>query len=212
MCGDAIERNGRPDGAAVRFFVSKCGAGSREACGRRADGQEGANVIAQVLVLIVFPATLLAAAGWDLASYTIPNRLQLALLVSFALFAVTVRMPPDVLGSHLLAGGTALLAGFVLFALGYIGGGDAKLFGCAALMFGMHDAAQYGLIASIFGGALTLGLLAMRSVPLPSFLTGMPWLLRLHDEREGVPYGVALAAAAFVQLPHAEIFRLAAAA
>lgn len=169
-------------------------------------------MIAQFLVLIVFPAILIAAAVWDLGSYTIPNGLQLALLAAFVLFALAVQMPLATLGWHLLAGAAALVAGFVLFALGYIGGGDAKLFGCVALMFGVHDAAQYGLLASIFGGALTLGLLAMRGVPLPQFLTTMPWLLRLHDEREGVPYGVALAAAAFVQLPHAEIFRLAAGA
>ena len=79
-------------------------------------------------------------------------------------------------------------------------------------MFGSHDAAQYGLLASVFGGVLTFCLLAMRGVPLPQFLTTMPWLLRLHDGREGVPYGVALAAAAIVLLPHAEIFRLAAGA
>jgi prepilin peptidase CpaA len=42
-------------------------------------------------------------------------------------------------------------------------------------------------------------------------LTSQGWILRLHDERGGIPYGVALAAGAFIILPHTEIFRLAAA-
>ena len=86
-------------------------------------------------------------------------------------------------------------------------GGSASL--SVALILGVHDALPYALIASLFGGGLTFGLLAMRRLPLPQFLA-QPWLLRLHDEREGVPYGVALAAGAFVLLPYTEIFRLAA--
>jgi prepilin peptidase CpaA len=37
-------------------------------------------------------------------------------------------------------------------------------------------------------------------------------VLRLHDRKAGIPYGVALAAGAFVLLPQTEIFRLAAGA
>ena len=46
-------------------------------------------MIAEFLVLVVFPALLLAAAGWDLASYTIPNCIALALLATFAVFALS---------------------------------------------------------------------------------------------------------------------------
>ena len=68
------------------------------------------------------------------------------------------------------------------------------------------------VLASVAGGALTLGLLAMRHRPLPAFLTRYRWVLRLHDRKAGIPYGVALAAGAFVLLPQTEIFRLAAGA
>ncbi len=64
----------------------------------------------------------------------------------------------------------------------------------------------------MFGGFLTLGLLLMRQWPLPSQLTRQAWIMRLHDARSGIPYGVALAAGAFILLPNTEIFRLAAAA
>lgn len=166
-------------------------------------------MIAQLLVLAVFPALLLLAAGWDLASFTIPNAIPAALAVTFLLFAFAAGMPAAEFGWHALAGGVGLIAGFVLFAFGFIGGGDAKLFASVALVLGVHDALSYVVMAALFGGGLTLALISVRRIPLPQFLAA-PWILRLHDQRAGIPYGVALAAGAFVLLPHTEIFRLAA--
>ncbi|MGA7676027.1 MAG: prepilin peptidase [Rhizomicrobium sp.] len=166
---------------------------------------------AELLVIVVLPALLALAAGWDLASYTIPNGLQLALIAAFVVFVLITGMTPSVAGGHLLAGFLGVSLGFTLFALGYIGGGDAKLFAAVALWLGLdRDLMSYMLVASLLGGALTLTLLVLRRVPLPTLLTGQSWLLRLHDDREGIPYGVALATAAFLILPQTEIFRLAA--
>ena len=168
---------------------------------------------AEVLVIAVLPALLALAAGWDLASYTIPNWLQAALVAAFAVFLLAAGMTPAMAGWHLLAGFVGLVAGFTLFALGFIGGGDAKLFAAVALWLGLDlDLMSYVLVASILGGALTLALLALRKLPLPALLTRQSWLVRLHDERAGIPYGVALSAGAFLILPQTEIFRLAAGA
>jgi prepilin peptidase CpaA len=168
--------------------------------------------MAEVLVLILLPLLLAASAGWDLASFTIPNFLTLALPIAFALFAFAVGLSLPAIGWHLLAGLLGLVAGFTLFALGWIGGGDAKLFAGVALWLGFGDLMSYALIASICGGGLTLLLMLLRQVPLPALLARQGWILRLHDERSGIPYGVALAAAAFFLLPSTEIFRVAAAA
>jgi prepilin peptidase CpaA len=167
-------------------------------------------MFAEFLVLVVFPALLLAAAGWDIASYTIPNAIPLALLATFAVFAGATGMTLSGLGAHALAGCAGLLLGFAFFAFNFVGGGDAKLFACTALMLGFRDLFDYTLMASILGGALTLGILAIRRVPLPHSLTMQGWILRLHDEQEGIPYGVALALAAVLVLPHTEIFQAAA--
>ncbi|HEY1836783.1 MAG: prepilin peptidase [Rhizomicrobium sp.] len=167
-------------------------------------------MIAELLVLLVMPALLATAAGWDLASFTIPNFIQLGMLAVFVLLVFALGMTPGVFATHLLAGFVGLVLGFALFALGYVGGGDAKLFACVALALGLHDLLDYALVATIFGGALTLCLLAGRKLPLPLILAKQKWISRLHDDREGVPYGVALALGAFVILPHTEIFRAAA--
>jgi prepilin peptidase CpaA len=169
-------------------------------------------MVAEVLVLFVLPLLLAIAAGWDLASFTIPNFLSLILLVLFAVFALAAHLSLPAIGWHLLAGLAGLFIGFALFALGWIGGGDAKLFAAVALWLGFHDMAPYAVVASVFGGVLTLALMAMRQLPLPGILARQGWISRLHDARSGIPYGVALAAGAFALLPSTEIFRLAATA
>jgi prepilin peptidase CpaA len=167
-------------------------------------------MIAQLLVLVALPALLLAAALCDLTSFTIPNALSAALGALFLVFAFAVSMGLVALGWHLAAGLAGLVLGFALFALGWIGGGDAKLFAATALWLGFADLLPYAAAASLFGGVLTLSLLALRKVPLPAGLSGQAWLVRLHDARSGIPYGVALAAGAFAILPATQIFRLAA--
>ena len=166
---------------------------------------------AEVLVLVVFPLLLALAAGWDIASYTIPNFLQIAFVAAFVAFVLATAMAPGVIAGHLLAGFLGLTAGFVLFAFRLIGGGDAKLFASIALWLGIHNLAEFALVASLMGGALTLFLLSVRRLPLPQWLTGQDWALRLHAARGAIPYGVALAGGAFVMLPQADIFKMAAA-
>jgi prepilin peptidase CpaA len=166
-------------------------------------------MIAQFLVLVCLPALLIVAAGWDVASYTIPNTLQVAVVAGFALFALAAGLPAATVGWHVLAGFTGLIVGFGLFAMGWIGGGDAKLFAGVSLWLGFHDMLPYALLASMAGGALTLALVTLRARPLPAFALGQGWLVRLHDKGAGIPYGVALAAGAFLWLPHSAIFRLA---
>lgn len=169
-------------------------------------------MVAEFLLFAALPGILIAAALWDLASYTIPNFLQIALLATFVLFAVGVGMTPSTIGFHLLAGLLGLAIGFAFFAFGFVGGGDAKLFACAALWFGLRDLVDFALFSAIFGGLLTLGLLSFRRLPLPEVLGEQKWLLRLHEARGGIPYGAALAAGAFAVLPYTDVFRLGVAA
>ncbi len=55
--------------------------------------------------------------------------------------------------------------------------------------------------ASLLGGGLTLVLIQFRRLPLPGLLARQHWIMRLHDKAGGVPYGIALAAAALIVYP-----------
>src|ERR1700754_2089537 len=140
-------------------------------------------MLAEILVLGALPLLLVAAAGWDVASFTIPNFLTLALMAVFGVFALAAGLSPADIGWHILAGFVGLFIGFTLFALRLIGGGDAKLFAAVLLWLGLTDLLPYALLASVFGGLLTLGLMFLRSYPLPMLLSRQDWIVKLHDAR-----------------------------
>ena len=94
-----------------------------------------------------------------------------------------------------------LVVAFIFFSQGWIGGGDAKLAAATALWFGFDHLLDYMIYASLFGGALTLAILQFRKLPLPAFFARQQWITRLHETDGGVPYGIALAAAALIVYP-----------
>lgn len=156
----------------------------------------------ELAVLIVFPALMAFAGAMDILTMTIPNRVPLALVVAFACLAPFSGLGLAELGAHAAVAAVALLAGLVCFARGWVGGGDAKLVAATALWFGPAHAFEYALTGAVFGGALTLFIIFARMMPLPAGLARQGWLARLHDSGSGVPYGVALAAAALTVYPH----------
>ena len=97
-----------------------------------------------------------------------------------------------------------LVVAFICFARGWIGGGDAKLAAATALWLGFSHLFDYLVYASLLGGALTLMIVQFRHMPLPQLLAGRDWAERLHRQGGGVPYGIALAAAALLVYPQTE--------
>jgi len=156
----------------------------------------------------IFCVAMIFAGLRDLTTMTIPNWLTLMLVMVFFAAAAMTSMSLEEIGLHTAVGFVTLLIGMVLFARGWIGGGDAKLMAAVALWVGWAQALPYFIVASILGGALTLVILGYRNLPLPVFVMRHAWALRLHDRAEGVPYGLALAAAALLIFPDTEIFRL----
>jgi prepilin peptidase CpaA len=159
---------------------------------------------------IIFPLLVIYAAVSDLFTMTIPNRVSLLLVGGFLAGAILVGLSPYDMLLHAACGFAVLAVGFVLFAFRWVGGGDVKLAAATALWFGSEQILDYLLAAALGGGALTLAILSLRSIPLPAFALGWVWLDRLHDRRSGVPYGIALAAAALVVYPDTVFWRVAA--
>jgi prepilin peptidase CpaA len=144
------------------------------------------------------------AAASDLLTMTIANRISLILMAGFAVVATLSGASGAVLLSHLAAGTAVLAVAFLCFACRWIGGGDAKLAAAIALWLGFAHLFDYLIYASILGGALTLFIVLFRTIPLPSALARAEWLERLHRPDAGIPYGIALAAAALIVYPQCE--------
>src|SRR5712671_3288032 len=154
--------------------------------------------------LLLFPAMMAFAAASDLFTMTISNRVSLALVAGFLALALLSGMGLSDILSHLGAGAAVLTVAFICFAMGWVGGGDAKVAASAALWFGFGHLLNYLVYASLFGGALTLLLLQFRQWPLPYAFAGQAWLLKLHAKESGIPYGIALAVSALMIYPETE--------
>jgi prepilin peptidase CpaA len=158
-------------------------------------------MILDLLRLLLFPMLMAFAASSDLLTMTISNRVSLLLIAGFLVLALASGMGLTAIGLHMAAGAVVLVVAFTCFAMGWMGGGDAKMASAIALWFGFTHLLEFLIYASLFGGALTLLLLEFRRWPLPYALNGQAWLLRLHHQDTGIPYGIALAIGALVIYP-----------
>ena len=154
--------------------------------------------------LLLFPALMAFAAASDLLTMTISNRVSLLLVAGFLMVAPLSGMGLHDMLTHAGAGLAVLLVAFTCFAMGWVGGGDAKVAAAAALWFGFAHLLDYLICASLFGGALTLLLLQFRQWPLPALFYSQDWLIRLHGRNTGIPYGIALALAALLIFPETD--------
>ncbi|MEH2575581.1 A24 family peptidase [Bradyrhizobium sp. AZCC 1708] len=161
-------------------------------------------MILDIARLLLFPALMAFAAASDLFTMTISNRLSLALIAGFLALALLGGMALHDMFMHIGAGAAVLAVAFACFAMGWVGGGDAKVAASVALWFGFEHLLNYLVYASLSGGALTLLLLQFRRWPLPYPLAAQAWLNRLHDKQSGIPYGIALALGALMVYPETE--------
>ena len=166
----------------------------------------------QTVTLFVFPSLMVFAALSDLFTMTISNRVSIALVVVFVPFAFFAGLSPADIGMHVACGLGMLVLTFGMFAMGWVGGGDAKLAAATALWVGWTHVADYGLDSAMIGGALTLMILYARKLPLPGWAVDVAWVTRLHDRQTGIPYGIALAIAGLLIYPETGIWNAVAAA
>ena len=146
-------------------------------------------------MLLLFAPLIFAYAGCsDLFNMRISNRIALIFLVAFPLFAVGIGMPLMDILRNFGVGAITLAICFFFWSRGWIGGGDAKFAAVAAIWLGPELAITFFVLTSIYGGALSLAILTVRSRFLPAFLLKMDWVMRLYSVKK-IPYGVALCAA-----------------
>jgi prepilin peptidase CpaA len=165
-----------------------------------------ASTLLHLSIHTFFPVLMALSASMDLLTFTIPNRLCAVLALGYLVFAVLLGASTVDILLNISCGLAILIVAFVMFNLGWIGGGDAKLAAATAAWLGWTAILNYGLAAALFGGILTLILLGARAAPLPAAFGRIEWLARLHNVNAGVPYGIALAAAGLMQYPNSSIW------
>ena len=133
------------------------------------------------ILLFGLAAALVVAAVIDMRTFTISNRLTLAIALSAPLYWLSISLTPwPEMAIQLAAGAIvfAILAG--AFYAGMMGGGDVKLAAALALWFSPAGTVKLLVLMSIAGGVLTLVILAWHR-------------LRKREGRPEIPYGIAIA-------------------
>jgi prepilin peptidase CpaA len=160
--------------------------------------------LAEILLRAALPVMLIYACFSDLFTMRISNRLCLSVAAAFLPTAMLVGLPMEIVLNHFIVGFGVLACAFVLFAMGWIGGGDAKFLAASVLWLGPEQLFEYLALSAALGGLLTGAIIVLRRYP-PVVAHG--WVMKLQDSRSGVPYGIALGIAAVAMLPHGVVWR-----
>ena len=159
------------------------------------------------MAIMIFGAAFivlcLQAAIKDTMTMTIPNWMNIALAVLFVPGAIAAGIGWPLAGWHLVAGLAAFVLSFGLFAFGVFGGGDAKMIPAVILWIGPGGIFEFLFGMAFGGGLLAIALiLARKAVPAdvaPAFAR------KVLQSDSGIPYGVAIAAGAFLAMPASPI-------
>jgi prepilin peptidase CpaA len=159
------------------------------------------DMVASLLLVLV----LLVASWTDVRSRRIPNWLTIG--GAIAGLAVRGWAGPGPLVDGALGVGLGLLLAAPFFAIGALGGGDAKLLMAVGAFMGPADLARASLLIAVVGGLVALVEAGRRGVLLPTLASCGSLLLSwvtlgrrgrepktVGGERLAVPYGVAIAA------------------
>jgi len=147
----------------------------------------GTGTAGHIAIVAAFCVLLGWAALSDLQRRVIPNRISVAILALYPAHALTLSASQIALSVAVAAG--VLILGMVVFARGWIGGGDVKLHSVVALWAGWPLAIEFAVVTSLFGAVLALSwMVLVRHFPplFPSAATA--------NGRTEMPYGVAIAA------------------
>ena len=163
------------------------------------------------------------AAFGDIKRRRIPNGLVL-IVGGLGIARLSLTGDPGAAAMTLIAATVVLAIGFLLFLVGFIGGGDAKLLAGATLLVGYQDLFGFLFLMSLCGGVLAVAVLAQHRIRrwFDAFVLWIGaqqkpggWITRHRrasaalafaaaGDQSGlplsVPYGVAIAAAGIITL------------
>jgi prepilin peptidase CpaA len=138
------------------------------------------NGVFTEVLLVGLAAALVVAAVIDVRTFTISNRLNLAVALSAPLYWLSIALPLPGVGIQLAAGAGVFALLAAAFYAGMMGGGDVKLAAALALWFSPASTIKFLVLMSLAGGVLTLVVLAWHRA-------------RQREGRPEIPYGVAIA-------------------
>ena len=140
------------------------------------------------LLLLTLAALLVVAAVIDVRTFTISNRLTLAVALLAPLYWLSIGLAPwPGVAIQIAVAAVVFLLMAGAFYAGMMGGGDVKLAAALALWFPPAATSKFIVLMSLAGGVLTLGLVVWHRA-------------KRREGRPEIPYGVAIAVGALAIL------------
>lgn len=169
------------------------------------------------ILFVLLSAAVLVGVFTDIFHYMIPNKLNLALFLGFYMFAFfNPNFTWEIAGYHTLTASIILLISFIFFALGFFGGGDAKLISAISLWLGPELSLYFVIYTMIIGGLVSVFFLFWRCTTefnfyhkfsiLKSLYYGPAHQQDLRATKRGIPYAIAIAVGYFIILPQHPTF------
>ncbi len=154
----------------------------------------------ELFAVTLFLGLLGLAVVTDLDELRIPNRICLLIALLYPSHVLASSEPINWLGALAVAA-VVFAIGLLLFCTGALGGGDVKLLTVTALWAGPGLVANFLIITTVAGGAMALIMVSRFRFPLAALFE----TIGATDFRDIVlgrviPYGVAIAAGAYVTI------------
>ncbi len=152
------------------------------------------------LTLASFVGLMAVAAFEDFRRFTIPNWLTLSIVALWPVYLVAAPSLAAAIGGVCCALGV-FIVGALLFARGYIGGGDVKLLAAAVLWAGPAGRPALLIVTALVGGVLALILVSPVGAYLFDGARAQLGSASIPDNAitsTPVPYGIAIAAASLI--------------
>jgi len=160
---------------------------------------DGALMTSDIVISIVaffffLPGLFLLAGIFDVLTGRIPDWISIALVVVFVGLSLIVGKAWMDFGLHCAVAIAVFFAGFIAFAMGWMGGGDGRLAAAGALWFGPALTFEFLAIAFFYGAAMVGMMYVVRLCPIPAPILRQPWVERWVVGNDGLPFGLAMAA------------------
>jgi prepilin peptidase CpaA len=143
-------------------------------------------VVFTVLPLLVAAIALVGAARADIRHLRIPDRFALTVIAAFAIAAIG--RPLTETGLGVLTGVAVFGGGAVMFARGWLGGGDVKLLAAVAVWAGPERLGELLQVTAFAGAVLAVAMLLRLRRRTPG-----GWTMQAPLAAP-MPFGVAIAA------------------
>lgn len=150
---------------------------------------------------LILPLGCVIAMYFDLTRFEIPNTLCIVVALGYLPFAILSGTGWQDIGAHYLVGLAALGVGFLLFALGVLGGGDSKFIAAVILWFDTGDILPFIFYTTIFGGLLAIFFIGFRLLPLPKSWLNNAVIAKLYNKKSGLPYALAIGGSSLIIYP-----------